>query len=92
MPEGRFKSRSMKRKVRKTPGRKLKRYYIREKPKQTTCGNCRKKKLHGIPRLKITLLKKTAKTVKRPQRAYGGTFCTKCSREAIHYRYIGSGI
>jgi len=83
MTQGRFKSRSMKRKVRKTPGKKLNKYHTRKKPKQPTCGKCKRKKLHGIPRLKVTLLKKIAKTVKRPQRAYGGTYCTKCSRETI---------
>jgi large subunit ribosomal protein L34e len=52
----------------------------RKKTKAARCALCGKP-LHGVPRLNATELRKLAKTEKRPERAYGGYYCSKCSRE-----------
>jgi large subunit ribosomal protein L34e len=51
-----------------------------KKTKYAKCARCGKP-LHGVPRLNPTELGKLAKTEKRPERAYGGYYCSSCSRE-----------
>lgn len=52
----------------------------KKKPKAAVCAVC-KKPLHGVPRKQPVELRKLAKSEKRPERAYGGYLCSKCSRE-----------
>lgn len=62
--------------------------FKRKKPKITKCANCGKP-LHGIPRLQPVELRKLAKTKKRPERPYGGYYCSSCSRELFRERARG---
>lgn len=56
--------------------------YKMRKPKPVSCGICNQP-LKGVPRLRKAKLKHTAKTKKRPERAYGGVLCSKCARKEI---------
>lgn len=59
------------------------RIVIRIKRKKTGIARCAScgKILHGIPRLHSVKMRKLAKTKKRIERAFGGYYCTACSRE-----------
>jgi large subunit ribosomal protein L34e len=74
-----LRSRSLKRKKVRTPGKRLTTHYKSKKPGVAKCAIC-KKRLHGIPRLNQADMRKLAKTKKRPQRPYGGNLCSKCMR------------
>jgi len=52
----------------------------RRRPGIAVCASCGKQ-LHGVPRLNATEMKKMAKTKKRPERAYGGYYCSRCTKE-----------
>jgi large subunit ribosomal protein L34e len=54
----------------------------KKKPKIAKCARCGKP-LHGVPRLNPTELRKLAKTEKRPERVYGGYYCSSCTRELL---------
>ena len=82
MVEGRYKSRSYKRKKVRTPGGKLKTAYTRKKPAKAQCGHCGKY-LAAVPRAKETEIKKIPKTRRRPERPFGGVLCSPCSRKEI---------
>lgn len=79
MPQGRFKSRTFKRKHVRVPGGETKLHYIKPKPKKLHCGACGRE-LHGISRLLPTQMKNAPKTSKRPERPYGGVLCSSCMR------------
>ncbi|OIO66320.1 hypothetical protein AUJ68_01205 [Candidatus Woesearchaeota archaeon CG1_02_57_44] len=64
------------------PGGSTETHYTPHRPKQATCGTCGAK-LHGVPRALPAEIKRIAKSSLRPTRAYGGTLCSKCSREAL---------
>ena len=51
-------------------------------PKVKKCSECGKP-LQGIPRLITSKFKNLSKSKKRPERAYGGVLCSKCSRKKI---------
>ena len=82
MVQGRFKSNTFKQVKRVTPGGKTVTHYERRKPSKAVCGNCGKA-LSGVPRDFPKKIKNMAKTLKRPERPFGGVLCSKCSREEI---------
>lgn len=91
MVEGRFKSKRAFRKVFvKTPGNRTAVHYRRKKPNIPKCAICGEK-LMGVLRELPYKMHKTAKTKKRPERKFGGTYCSKCSRKMIikHVRESG---
>lgn len=75
------KSRTFRRVFKRTTG-KTKVDYVLRKPKKLRCSNCGKE-LMGIPRMRPTEVRHSPKTSKRPERAYGGTYCSSCSRRLI---------
>lgn len=75
-----LRSRSLKRKKTKTPGGKIVVHYKKKKIKVAVCAIC-KKPLHGVPRLRVSEMRKLAKSKRRPERPYGGNLCSKCMRE-----------
>jgi len=79
MPEGRFKSRSMKRVFRKVPGGRTVLHYKRKKPKKAHCAGCGGL-LSGVPRENSITMKNMPKTKKRPERPFGGVLCSRCMR------------
>lgn len=82
MVTGRLRSRTFRRVKIRTPGSIVKIHYRRRNPAKATCGNCCFD-LKGVPRLLPFEARNTAKTKKRPERPYGGNFCSKCTREII---------
>ncbi len=82
MVEGRYKSRSYRRKTVRTPGGKLKVQYTRKKPGKAQCGQCGRA-LAGVPRVKQTKMKKIPKSSRRPERPYGGVLCSICTKKEI---------
>jgi large subunit ribosomal protein L34e len=82
MVERRLRSRSFRRIPRKLPGGRVKIQYKKRNPQPHQCGQCGAV-LKGIPRAVPLRMKNMAKTMKRPQRPYGGVLCTKCQRSKI---------
>lgn len=80
MPAPRLRSRSFRRVHKKLPGGRTTVHYERKKPKAAKCGGCGAV-LKGIAKDFPYKMQNMPKTRKRPQRAYGGVLCTRCSRE-----------
>ena len=83
--EPRYRSRSLKRFQRKTPGnRTVTHYKYRMQGKHicAICGNV----LHGKPRGKPFKIAKLAKSERKPTRPFGGMLCSPCSRHIIKLR------
>ncbi len=79
MVQGKFKSSRLRKRKVKVPGGQTKTRYLERKPKQARCGTTGEK-LHGIPRMGATKAKNTAKTLKRPERPYGGVLSSRAMR------------
>jgi len=82
MPTGRLKSRTFRRVFVKTPGGNTTLHYKRRKPAKAQCGKCGQNLL-GVPRELPSKMMNMPKTHKRPERAFGGVLCSKCSRQLI---------
>lgn len=82
MPTGRHKSGALRRVYKRTPGGKVKLTYRKKKPSKAKCAVCGIF-LKGTLRERPYIMKKTAKTKKRPQRPYGGVLCSRCMRRKI---------
>ncbi len=82
MPRRSRRSRTFRRIYIKTPGGKTVLRYKRRKPSPAQCANCGKN-LAGVPRLIPSKMHNLAKTKKRPQRPFGGVYCSRCSRAKI---------
>ncbi|MBI5390965.1 50S ribosomal protein L34e [Candidatus Woesearchaeota archaeon] len=85
MPIPQLKSRTFRRVQRRTPGGKTVQHYHLRKPKQPHCGGCGAI-LHGIPHERPVIMRNIPKTMKRPERPYGGVLCSKCMRVAIVFK------
>ncbi len=81
MPRGFQKSRSLRRKVIRTPGGRLVTHFVKRNHKAAKCAKCGRPLL-GVPR-KSTLKTKIGKSERAPRRPYGGVLCSKCAREEI---------
>lgn len=79
MPRRALRTRSRKRKKVRTPGGRLAIHYFDERPGAPSCGLCGKP-LHGI---RVEKPSKTSKSERTVSRAYGGTVCASCLREAL---------
>ncbi len=82
MPEGKLRSRTLRRVFVKTPGGKTTLQHRNRKPSAAVCGNCGAT-LKGVPREIPSELKKLPKTSRRPERPYGGVLCSRCTRQLI---------
>jgi len=82
MPAGKHKSRTFRRVHVRTPGSKSVVHYRKRKPKTAKCGECGAV-LKGVPRERPYKMNNMPKTKKRPERPYGGNFCSKCMRRAV---------
>lgn len=81
MVRGMFKSRTLARVFKKTPGGETKVHYNKRKPSHAKCP-CGAR-LSGVPRERPYVMKSLSKTEKRPDRPYGGNLCSSCTREKI---------
>lgn len=82
MPEGKKKSRTLRRVSTKLPGGKTVIHYKPRKPGKAKCAECGAE-LKGVPRELSSKMKNMPKTKKRPSRPYGGNLCSKCMRKKI---------
>jgi len=82
MPRPKQRTSTFRKVFTKTPGGKTVTRYKRRKPASAKCAKC-KRVLPGVPRNIPSKVRKLPKTARRPERPYGGTLCTRCSREEI---------
>ncbi|USN45973.1 MAG: 50S ribosomal protein L34e [Candidatus Woesearchaeota archaeon] len=66
----------------KAPGGRQITHFRKRRPRQAVCAVCGTK-LHGVPRLHPAEARNTPKTMKRPERAYGGVLCASCLKVKI---------
>ncbi len=76
-----LRSRSVKRICRKLPGGESRVHYVRRKHYRAKCAICGRI-LQGVP-LDPDLIRRGAKTLKRPERPYGGVICPDCLARAL---------
>jgi len=79
MVQRRLRTRSVKKRRVRTPGNRLVTHYGMKKPNAARCSFC-KKRLHGVPRVNTSEMRKFPKSSRRPERPYGGTLCSECTR------------
>lgn len=77
-----LRSRSLARRYVRLPGGDTVIHYRKRKPSPARCAVCGKP-LNGVPRLRPVELRKLPKTMRRPERPYGGVLCPKCLRELL---------
>jgi len=82
MVQGKYKSRTYRRIHVKTPGGINKIHYKKRKPSKAHCAGCGAI-LSGIPRERPYKMQNIPKTMKRPERPYGGMLCSRCARRKI---------
>ncbi len=82
MPRPNKRSRTFRRVYIKTPSGKNVLSYRRRKPKLAHCANC-KKILHGIPKELPYKMRNFSKSQKRPERIFGGTLCSSCTKREL---------
>ena len=86
MPDRKSRSRSMRKVFVKVPGGDTKIQRKKPKPSRSKCAGCGTY-LSGTPREFARRMKSMPKTMKRPQRPYGGYFCTRCTRKLMVDKY-----
>lgn len=82
MPAPRYRSRSLRRIYKKTPGGRTIVHYGKRKPSKARCAKCGDL-LKGVARERPYKMQNMAKTKKRPERPYGGVLCSRCMRMLI---------
>ena len=86
---GRFKSRQGLRMLYvKVPGGRTVIHFERQAPSKAQCAGCGRV-LAGVAREHSCKMQNLPKTMKRPERPYGGYYCTKCSRKVIKAKARG---
>jgi len=82
MPELRYRSKSYKRTFKRIPGGRTLIHYKKKKPSKHVCAGCGKP-LHGVPRGRPYQIRKLPKSKRRPNRSYGGYYCSECMRKVF---------
>ena len=82
MPRPMHRSRSLRRRHVRLPGGDTVVHYEKRRPGPAHCALCGRP-LNGVPRLRPSELRKLPKTVKRPERMYGGVLCPSCLAKLI---------
>ncbi len=90
MPAGKHKSRSLRRIYVRTPGSKTVIHYRQRKPSKAHCTGCYRV-LTGVPNLGVAKMRALPKTQKRPERPYGGMYCTVCTRRILQVKARAGG-
>jgi large subunit ribosomal protein L34e len=86
MVEGKRKSRSVRRLNRVTPTGKRVTHYVSRKPAKAQCAGCGTY-LKGVARASHNKMQNMSKSQKRPERPFGGVFCSSCSRQKIASKF-----
>jgi large subunit ribosomal protein L34e len=82
MVEGKRKSRTLRRVFVRTPGGETVIHYKARKPSRPHCASCGTV-LHGMKATLSRAMHSMPKTMKRPERPYGGMLCSTCMRRTI---------
>jgi len=82
MPQKRKRSHTYRKVFKRTPTGRVNIVYIKRKPKSAKCAGCGKT-LAGTPRERPFKMQRMQKTKKRPERIFGGYYCSACSRKTI---------
>jgi large subunit ribosomal protein L34e len=82
MVRGQYKSGTFRKLSRKTPGGRVSVQYKLRKPGKAHCYKCGTI-LQGVPNERPNKLKKMSKSMRRPERPFGGVLCSKCVRKHI---------
>tara|TARA_B100001971_G_C17776623_1_gene327608 strand:+ start:29 stop:295 length:267 start_codon:yes stop_codon:yes gene_type:complete len=82
MPRPHLRSRSLRKVMKKLPGGRLKKAFLRRKPSKAVCA-VKGTPLSGVPQGAPYQIKKLSKSKRRPQRPYGGVLGSKALRELI---------
>ena len=82
MTSQKYRSRSFRKIFKKVPGGATNVQYEHRKPKKAQCATCGKP-LAGVLQLRAFKARTTAKTMKRPERPFGGVLCSSCTRLKI---------
>ncbi len=77
-----YRSRSLRRVYRRTPGGRTVLRFEKRRPGPARCARCGRI-LHGVPRLRPVELRKLPKRARRPERPYGGYLCPSCLSKLI---------
>jgi len=90
MPRGMHKSGRFRRIAVSTASKKGNKniHYRESKPQKAKCGHCGKQLL-GVPREMPAKMANLPKTVKRPERPYGGNLCSACTRRLLQQKARG---
>ena len=56
--------------------------YRKKRPARAQCGDCGKE-LQGVPRARPVELRNMPKSMKRPERPFGGVLCSSCMRKRM---------
>jgi large subunit ribosomal protein L34e len=89
MPRGMFKSGRLRKISVRTPGSRVAVHYRQRKPSKALCGLC-KTQLSGVARALPSKMKNMPKSAKRPERPYGGMFCSACTRRLLQQQARGA--
>lgn len=82
MVSGKYRSRTFRRVYVKTPGGDVRIHYKKRKPSKPQCAKCGTE-LKGVIAARQLDMKRFPKTYKRPERMFGGYYCSSCSRQKI---------
>jgi large subunit ribosomal protein L34e len=72
----------------KVPGGRTVIHFDKKKPSKAHCAKCGRL-LQGVPRERPYKMQNMAKTKKRPERPYGGYYCSKCTRLVLKAKARG---
>ena len=75
----RYRSRTLRRVFKRTPGSRVSLQYRKRKPSKAHCAECGGI-LMAVPNERPYKMENMAKTKKRPQRPFGGKLCSSCAK------------
>ena len=80
MSAPRFRTGTFKRREKRVPGGRRVVHYSKKKPSKHVCAKCGKV-LDAVPRGRPYQIRKLSKNQRRPNRPYGGMYCTNCTKQ-----------
>jgi len=80
MSAPRFRTGTFKRREKRVPGGRRVVHYSKKKPSKHVCAKCGKV-LDAVPRGRPYEIRKLSKNQRRPNRPYGGMYCTNCTKQ-----------
>ena len=82
MPAPKFRTGTFKNVTKRVPGGRKVIHHKHKKPSKHVCAKCGKV-LDAVPRGRPYEIRKLSKNQRRPNRPYGGKYCTSCTRKII---------